>query len=143
MTILRAFWLICAPKYEKQRQDPETDATPLYCTATSRSLTPLAPTEYLEPPRYLYPGFRCSKSKNPESEERKGTHTSIPFFACALEGLVEGVVLAYPELHRAGPVEHVVCLEVLDDVPQQVGSLDLDTDRVVHPGRRGNTRGKP
>lgn len=74
------------------------------------------------------------------STKRRSVYvSSLHLAACGLEGLVEGVVLANPELQRAGLVERVVRLQVLDDVQQQVGSLDLDTDRVVGPGRHGNT----
>lgn len=54
---------------------------------------------------------------------------------------MEGVILANPELHRARPVESVVPLEVLYDVQQQVGSLDLDTYRVVCPAKAQGNKG--
>ena len=57
---------------------------------------------------------------------------------------MQGVVLAYSELHRALEVELAVCLQVLDYVHQQVGSLGLNPDKIVDPGSppKANVRGK-
>lgn len=51
-----------------------------------------------------------------------------------LECLVERIVLADPELHRALGVELAIQLQVLDYVDQEMGSLGLDPDRVMNSG---------
>lgn len=55
---------------------------------------------------------------------------------------MEGVIFANPKLHGARPVEGVILLQVLYDVQQQVGSLDLDTYCVVSPEEHKETEGK-